>query len=236
MPQCRAGAGKLCCMSGLEAPSDWLALWTAHCLCAHLALLGEGTAVKSAPPRPEHPITQPRLSGFAPEPGAKRRRPITGPIITPHVEPAAFAVPPDLQFEGGKLAAWYTEPAGAVVQLTEATIFTKEMAEWIVGPGFTAFNQRFPSRDQLRLLLDLRPMTSREPAARPVIMTAATRYLSMFNKVGVIAPSKPPPLYMTTLHAAVALLSAIGPEIRIFETLEGALKGMELSAAAPKQP
>jgi hypothetical protein len=52
-----------------------------------------------------------------------------------------------------------------------------------------------------------------------------------FAKLGVIAPAKPPPLYMTTLHGAIALLSAIGPEISIFETLEGALQAMGLHAA-----
>jgi hypothetical protein len=120
------------------------------------------------------------------------------------------------------------------VQLTGSAVFSKEMAEWIVGPGFAALNQRFPHGTELSLLLDLRPMLSREPAARPVIMSAATKHLGMFARVGVIAPAKPPPLYMTTLHAAVALLSAIGPEIRIFETLEGALQAMGLAAVADK--
>jgi hypothetical protein len=142
-----------------------------------------------------------------------------------------FASAPDLRSEGGQLVAWYTDPPGAVVQLPAATVFTKEMAEWMVGPGLSALHQRFPQRGKLQLLLDIRPMVSREPAARTVIMSAATRHLFLFSKLGVIAPAKPPPLYMTTLYGAIALLSAIGPEIRIFETLEGALQTMGLREA-----
>ena len=150
--------------------------------------------------------------------------------MTMTVEPV-FDTVPDLRFGRGPLVSWFTEPAGAVVQLTEASVFTKDMAEWIVGDGFAHFTQRFPKGTALSLLLDLRPMTSREPAARPVLMAAGTKHLFMFSKVGVVAPRKPPPLYMTTLHGAVALLSAIGPEVSIFETVEDALLAMELSAA-----
>jgi hypothetical protein len=142
-----------------------------------------------------------------------------------------FASAPDLRLEGGQLVAWFTDPPGVVVQLTEATVFTKEMAEWMVGPGFTALHDRFPQDGKLHLLLDIRRMISREPAARTLIMSAATRHMFLFAKLGVIAPAKPPPLYMTTLNAAIALLSAIGPEISIFETLEGALQAMGLHAA-----
>ena len=148
------------------------------------------------------------------------------------IEPV-FSCAPHLQADGGKLVAWFTEPAGAVVQLMDAAVFTKEMAEWMVGPGFTQLSKRFATREtELCLLLDLRPMLSREPAARPVVMSAASKYLKLFTKVGIIPPAKPPPLYMTTLHGAVALLSAIGPEICIYETLEGALAAMQLSTAA----
>jgi len=142
-----------------------------------------------------------------------------------------FTTEPDLRYEGDKLVIWFTDPPGAVVQLTEATVFTKGMAEWMVGPGFSALHERFARGTELRMLLDLRPMTAREPAARPVIMSAATRHMFMFAKLGVIAPAKPPPLYMITLHSAIALLSAIGPEIRIFETIDGALQTLGLQAA-----
>ena len=142
-----------------------------------------------------------------------------------------FSGAPDLQLDSGKLAAWFTEPAGAVVQLTEAAVFTKAMAEWVVGPGFDTLKRRYPEQRNLRLLLDLRPMTSREPAARQVVLKAATSSLFLFADVGVVLPARPPPLYLTTLHAAVALLSAFGPEIRLFETIDDALAHMRLRAA-----
>jgi hypothetical protein len=165
-----------------------------------------------------------------PAPSRSDRNTTVVPKAMP-VEPV-FGSAPHLQDDSGKLVAWFTEPAGAVVQLMDAAVFTKEMAEWMVGPGFMQLSQRFVRKSELSVLLDLRPMVSREPAAHPVVMSAAMKYLTLFTKVGVIPPAKPPPLYMTTLHGAVALLSAIGPEIRIYETLEGALQAMPLRAAA----
>lgn len=144
----------------------------------------------------------------------------------------AFDTAPELRCEAGPLAVWFTDPPGVVLQLTEAAVFTKEMAEWMVGRGFALLKERFPHNNELSILLDLRRMTSREPAAHPVVMAAAMQHLFMFAKVGVIAPLKPQPLYMTTLHGAVALLSAIGPEIRIYDTLEDALQTMNLTPSA----
>jgi hypothetical protein len=67
-------------------------------------------------------------------------------------------------------------------------------------------------------------MTAREAAARSVMMEAGQKYLQRFSSVVVVPPVKPPPLYMTTLIGAAALLSAIGPEIAIVESLDQALK------------
>lgn len=144
-----------------------------------------------------------------------------------------FSVPPHLRCEVGPLVAWFTAPPGAVVQMTESAVFTKAMAQWVAGPGYEAACARFPMGGDLTLLLDLRPMISREPAARPVLMAAGTKYLFQFAKVGIIPPASPPPLYMTTLHGAVALLSAVGPEIRLYSTLEAAQQRLDLRPASP---
>jgi hypothetical protein len=155
----------------------------------------------------------------------------SGPLKLSAVEPV-FSQEPDLRCESGKLVAWFTDPPGAVVQLRDAAVFTKAMADWFVGPAFAALVQRFPNAKDMRLLLDLRPMLSREPAARPVLMTAANNSMFAFAKIGLIPPARPLPLYMSTLYGAVALLSTIGPEIRIYETLEGALLHMAVAAAS----
>lgn len=141
-----------------------------------------------------------------------------------------FSTPPDVLCTAGPLAAWYTSPAGSVVQLTEAAVFSKAMAEWLVGPGYDQLLQRFPHARDMSLVLDLHAMVSREPAARPIMMAAATKYLSTpaFARIGVIAPAKPPPLYMTTLRGAIALVSALGPEVRLYDTLGAALEHLQL--------
>jgi hypothetical protein len=107
-------------------------------------------------------------------------------------------------------------------------VFSKAMAEWIVGPGYAAFSAHFHGQQDLRLLLDLRMLTSREPAARKLIMEAGAKYLRMFSRVALLAPLKPPPLYMTTLTGAVALLSAFGPEISIAPDVPSALSSLSI--------
>lgn len=141
-----------------------------------------------------------------------------------------FAKQPDLRFEDGKVSIWFTEPPGAIVQLTEAATFTKDMAEWVVGPSFSALLERHPAGTKLHMLLDIRPLTAREPAARPLIMGTVTKNMFTFAQLGVIAPKRPPPLYMNTLRGAIALLSAIGPKIYLFDSIEEALQTMGLSA------
>lgn len=128
-----------------------------------------------------------------------------------------------MRCEVGPLEAWFTLPAGAVLQLTEAAPFTKAMAEWIVGPAYEAFVLHFPGETQLRLLFDLRPLVAREPAANRVLLDAGAKYMRMFSQVALVTPLKPPPLYMTTLHAGVALLSAFGPDIALYADLPSAL-------------
>jgi hypothetical protein len=149
-------------------------------------------------------------------------------IVTP-----VFRSPPDLRCEAGPLAGWFTTPEGGVVQLTEAGVFTKQMAEWIVGPGYDALTKQFPGATNMSLVLDLRALLAREPAALSVIMGAATKYLSStaFGRVAVIPPAKPPPLYMVTLRGAVALANAIGPEVKVYESIEDALSQLQLRAA-----
>lgn len=143
-----------------------------------------------------------------------------------------FDQPAELHCPVGPLWAWYTLPAGAVVQVMEACVFSREMAEWLVGPAHDQFLEHFAQQTPLRLLLDLRPMTAREPAVRPVFMDAGSRLLHSFSEVQIVQPQKPQPLYMVTLKAAVALLSAFGPEVHVSASLEEALKALPLRPEA----
>jgi hypothetical protein len=143
-----------------------------------------------------------------------------------------FAEQPHVRCEVGPLAAWFTEPSGVVLQLTEAVVFTLAMARWVGGEGYAALAAHFPGNMKVSLLLDLRPMTAREAAARGVMMEAGQKYLQRFSSVVVVPPIKPPPLYMTTLIGAAALLSAIGPEITIVDSLDQALERLEFRPEA----
>lgn len=141
-------------------------------------------------------------------------------MLRPMEVTPVFAGPPHVRCEVGPLAAWFTEPAGVVLQLTEAVVFTHAMASWVSSEGYSRLCAHFPGQAPLSLLFDIRPLAGREAAARVVLMEAGQKYIQRFSSVVIVAPVKPPPLYMATLIGAAALLSAIGPEVAIVDSLE----------------
>lgn len=146
------------------------------------------------------------------------------------VEPA-FAVPPHLRHgEQGELHAWFTDPPGAVLQLSKPQHFTLEQAEWLVGPGIEQLRARFPHGEKLLLVLDYRNMTSRDTRARTLMMERARDIAHMFAHITVVPPNQPNPIYRTMLHAAVALVSAFGSPIEIVDSFDEVVARRSLRA------
>jgi hypothetical protein len=142
-----------------------------------------------------------------------------------------FAAPPQLECPVGPLRTWFTEPPGAVVQLTEATEFTVEMARWLVGPGFELLVERFQCDHGLLFVLDIRQMTSRQPVVRTVFMDRAREIASNFSQVAVIPPVRVKGVYLTALHAAAALVSAFGTQFDVTSDLDAFLLRHQIRVA-----
>lgn len=144
-----------------------------------------------------------------------------------------FAARPDLVCDVGPLQAWFTEPAGAVVQLMDRAKLTVRMAEWVVGPGFGALCRRFEPAHGFVLVIDLHPMTEREPAVRALAIEAGREQLWRFRSAVMIAPQDTKPIYRVALQTAVALLSAFGPGLAVEDSAERAIARFELRPASP---
>jgi hypothetical protein len=144
----------------------------------------------------------------------------------------AFDVPPDLQ-GAGVLRAWFTDPPGAVVQMAVPSRGTKEMAEWLVGAGYARLRGRFPEAQGFTLVIDLSLMEGRDPAARAVMIDKAREYHSSFARTFMIPPLKGSVVYLTTLHAAAALLNALGLKLKIESSLEAVISECKLKPAGP---
>jgi len=143
-------------------------------------------------------------------------------MATELVEPI-FSAAPHAACPVGPLRAWFTDPPGAVVQLSEAGEFTVDMARWLVGPGFELLLERFQIDTGLSLVLDIREMTTREPVVRTVFMDKAREAASKFGLVAVIPPLRAKGVYLTALHAAGALVSAFGTKFEITSDLDDLL-------------
>jgi hypothetical protein len=128
------------------------------------------------------------------------------------------------------MRAWFTEPLGAVMQLSMPQHFTVEQAEWLVGPALERLRERFPNDTKLTLVLDYRNMTSRDPRARSIMMDRARDIAHWFGHITVVPPEQPNPVYRTMLHAAVALVSAFGTQIEIMDSFDEVLAKRALRA------
>ena len=145
---------------------------------------------------------------------------------------AVFEASPHVVCEVGPLHAWFTEPRGVVVQLMEAAPVTTDMARWLVGPGFEQLLKRFASPTELTLVLDIRPMTERDRAVRTLLMDHAREHVWRFADVVVIPPLQINAVYLTTLHAAAALLGAFGAKVRIESSVPQALQKCQLAGVS----
>lgn len=135
----------------------------------------------------------------------------------------AFPVPPHLVSPSRELAAWFTAPPGAVIQVARRTQLTLDMATWLSGDGVVALDRRFPHGEPLVLVLDLTLMTGRDPAVRPVLVGAARALSSRMARAFVIPPDKASPVYLASLRAAASLLRVFGVEVQVSPTLARSL-------------
>ncbi len=143
----------------------------------------------------------------------------------------AFAAPPHIRHgEQAELQAWFTDPPGAILQLSKPQHFTLEQAEWVVGPGFDQLRSRFAKGEKLILVLDYRNMTSRDTRARTLMMERARDIAHTFAHITVVPPHQPNPIYRTMLHAAVALVSAFGAPIEVVDSLDEVIARLALRA------
>lgn len=100
----------------------------------------------------------------------------------------AFAVAPHVIDPSGAIAAWWTDPPGALMQFARAGRGTTEMAEWLVGPGFDLLLSRFPGASDLRVVLDMRQMTGRSATARSLLLQRGRNVAGHIGHV-VLLPS-----------------------------------------------
>lgn len=144
------------------------------------------------------------------------------------IEPA-FTEPPHIRYgKEDEIHAWFTDPPGAIVQLAKPQRATLEQARWLVDEGVTLLRKRFSPDEKVILVLDYRNMTSRDNAARTLMMERAPDIAHHFAGVFIVPPLVASPVYRTTLRAAAALVSALGVNIHIVESLQEVMERHKL--------
>lgn len=152
-----------------------------------------------------------------------------------HVPPA-FPVPPHVRYgREDELHVWFTEPPGAIVQMSKPQHGTLEQSRWLIGPGLALLRQRFPDAQQLVLVLDFRNLTRRDLAARKVLIDSAPETAKYFSGVFIVPPLQTNVVYRTTLQAAAVLVSALGTRIAIVDNLSSVMieQGLRVADAEP---
>lgn len=141
-------------------------------------------------------------------------------MATTAPKPALLFTPPDFLHDSGELAAWFTEPAGIVVQFPRPACGTRLLVEWLLGVVEPALRDRFPDRRDLFFVLDLRFMTSREASARSLLLERAPAFRGRFARTYIVPPERSGALAVMSIQAAAALLRTFGIPVAVERSID----------------
>jgi hypothetical protein len=145
---------------------------------------------------------------------------------------ASFEDSPHVTSPCGDLAAWFTEPPGAIIRFVRPARLELAGARWLTGPAIDLLNDRFGPTQKLILVLDLGRMRTRDPAVRPMIVEAAKSLRPRLARAVVIPPAQASAVYLASLRAAASLLRVFGVEVELRASLADVLRVITLSAAS----
>ncbi len=144
---------------------------------------------------------------------------------------AAFARLPHTQDPTSTLVAWFTDPPGALIQISRSSELTVEMTRWLVEQGCAELLARFRGTTPLTIVLDIRLMTKRQPAVRSLLVEAAKKLGPRLGTGYVLPPENAGKVYLASLHAAAAALRVFGARIEVSESLSTLLITKRIRAA-----
>lgn len=144
-----------------------------------------------------------------------------------------FPVAPHLQHPSEPVSAWFTEPAGAVMQIAHEMPGTVETVRWLGGPVRDELFRRFPEPQKVILVQDWRLMLGRDLAARPLFIQLATEMKSRISRSVLILPVHASSLHSMSLRVGMAVLAAIGVHVDIEESLTQVVGSLGLRPAPP---
>jgi hypothetical protein len=142
---------------------------------------------------------------------------------------AAFPRAPHMSYGGA--AVWFTSPPGVVVQLLEPVRGTLDLVNWLVGPVYDDLERRFPGRTALIFVFDLELMTGRTAASRSVFLAKAREGGKRFSEALFVPPRAASPAYRVSMHAAIALVRALGVQVEMVSSSVSAVASRNLKPA-----
>jgi hypothetical protein len=145
----------------------------------------------------------------------------------------AFSAMPHLVHPSRDVACWLTDPPGAVIQITRPAEGTRNMTSWMAKDAHELLLARFPAVHDLTIILDLSLMTGRDAGARNALVEPAKRLKSRVARTILLPPRSASRVYLGSLFAATAVLSAFGIHVQIENSLPSVLAKYGLRAAAP---
>jgi hypothetical protein len=145
-----------------------------------------------------------------------------------------FASTPHLTHPSGAGSIWFTEPAGAVIQLTQPTHVDAEWAHWLLPANAEALRRLHPKAHSFTLILDFTLMLSRDAEARKVFRSSAALLAPARVRVALIPPTNMSPMFANSISVLAALIAPVGVELRFEKTLALAESNYGLRAAHDK--
>lgn len=142
----------------------------------------------------------------------------------------AFAEEPHLQY-GDVAAAWFTFPAGMVIQWLQPTRATLDHANYLVGPVYGQLEARFPTHNKLTVVFDFELMTGRTSAARSILLGKAKQCAGRFARGYVVLPRYASAAHLQGVRAGIAIGRALGVNLEVADSAARAIAQANLHVA-----
>jgi hypothetical protein len=131
-----------------------------------------------------------------------------------------FPISPQLRSPGAEIVGFYTDPPGVVMQFAQPVKGTEELARWLLVHAIQQIFARFPGRNDILFVMDLRMMAGRELGARSLLVQHGPGLRHRFSHLYILPPLVAAPFYAGTLHTAASLLRTLGLHIDIEPSME----------------
>jgi hypothetical protein len=146
----------------------------------------------------------------------------------------AFRERPHMQY--GPAVAWFTYPAGCVLQLVQPARITLELSGFLVKGVYEEMLRRFPGNQSLTLVFDFSLMLGRTTASRSQLLGCMRAAVGRVGRIYLTLPPDIRPALERSFQASMQLANELGIDTRVSGSARQAVASCALICAPSSIP